>query len=415
MTVLIPAAFRSGLALICAAAVVALTGCSSGTSATTSPTTTTPEATATGTATAGSDSSAVESVVTAANAYLATLSDDQVAQTVLDLTNDNAAAWSNLPCGSSCRNGVEFSTLSDEQLSAANAVLQAALNTSEGVGLDQVMQILAADDVLNAAQASGTGSSSGTGGGGTPSGDAPSGAPSGGGGDQSGAPGGGGDAGGGGGYSSGTYFLAFLGQPSVDGTWMLQFGGHHLAVNITYADGAVEGASPFFIGVEPTSWTADDGTSYAPLDIMKDAVQAMITSLSSDQLQQAKLSESFTDVLLGPDADGDFPQTKGGIAVSELSDEQKALVLAAITPWASIVDNQTSEDLLATYESELDQTYISYSGTTELTTQGDYIRIDGPSVWIEFVCQDGVVFSNQIHYHTVYRDHTRDYGGELSF
>ncbi|MDX3129924.1 hypothetical protein PV367_08975 [Streptomyces europaeiscabiei] len=42
----------------------------------------------------------------------------------------------------------------------------------------------------------------------------------------------------------------------------MHFGGHHLA--LTYADGAVEGITSFFTGVEPTSWTDDDGTSYAP-------------------------------------------------------------------------------------------------------------------------------------------------------
>ena len=36
-------------------------------------------------------------------------------------------------------------------------------------------------------------------------------------------------------------------------------------------------------------------------------------------------------------------------------------------------------------------------------------------MWIEFVCQNGVVFNNAIHYRIIYRDHTRDYGGELSF
>ncbi|MFT4229342.1 MAG: DUF3500 domain-containing protein [Microbacterium sp.] len=362
-----------------AALLMALTGCASTTTPETSATSTTSGAATTSsseTATA-SESTAVATVVSAADAFLATLDDSQVSEVVLDLTNDNAAAWSNLPCGSDCRNGIQFSTLSDAQLTAAKAVLQAALNTSTGVGYDQAMQILLADDVLGSA---------GSGGGG-----------------------------GGGNYSSGTYFLAFLGEPSTDGTWMLQFGGHHLAVNVTYSDGAVEGGSPFFIGVEPTSWTDDDGTSYAPLDIMKDAVEAMITSLSSDELSQAKLSESFTDVLMGPDQDGAFPETKSGIAVSSLSDDQQQLVLAAMTPWVSIVDDQSAEDLLAVYESELDETYISYSGSTDLTSQGDYIRIDGPSVWIEFVCQNGVVYSDQIHYHTVYRDHTRDYGGELSF
>jgi hypothetical protein len=43
------------------------------------------------------------------------------------------------------------------------------------------------------------------------------------------------------------------------------------------------------------------------------------------------------------------------------------------------------------------------------------VRIDGPGVWIEFVCQNGIVYQGQIHYHTVYRDHTRDYGGEFTF
>ncbi len=339
---------------------------------------------ATTTETPVGDPAAVQAVVQAAEAFLATLDGAQMAEVVLPMTNETASAWSNLPCGSSCRNGIQFSTLSETQLAAAQAVLRATLNTSPGVGYDQAMQILLADDVLGAVQGSGGGR---------------------------GGPGGGG----GGGYSSGTYFLAFLGQPSTDGTWMLQFGGHHLAVNVTYSDGQVAGGSPFFIGVEPTSWTAEDGTAYAPLDVMKDAVGAMITSLSSEQLAQAKLSLSFTDVLLGPDADGGFPQARSGIAVSTLSDDQKALVLAAMKPWVSIVDEQAAEDLLAIYEAELDDTYISYSGATALTSQGDYIRIDGPSVWIEFVCQNGVVFSDQIHYHTVYRDRVRDYGGELSF
>ena len=37
-------------------------------------------------------------------------------------------------------------------------------------------------------------------------------------------------------------------------------------------------------------------------------------------------------------------------------------------------------------------------------------------MWVEFICQNGIVFQNQnqIHFHTVYRDHTRDYGGEFT-
>lgn len=324
-------------------------------------------ASATGAATTAS--SAVSDVVDAANTFLATLDDDEQSEVLLDFTQANATAWSNLPCGSTCRVGIAFSSLTDEQLTAAKAVLKAAAGTGTDTGYDQITQILAADDYLGETAT---------------------------------------------GYGSGNYYLAFLGTPSTSGTWQLHFGGHHLALNLTYKDGAVEGTTPFFVGVEPTSWT-EDGTSYAPLSGMYDGMKAMVDGLTTAELTEAKLSESYTDVLLGPDDDGDFPTTKQGIKGSELTDAQQELVLDAMKPWVDVADDTTAASVLSTYKSELDDTYVSYSGSTDLSAQGDYVRIDGPGVWIEFVCQDGVVYTSKIHYHAVYRDHNTDYGGEFSF
>ncbi|MFJ9104440.1 DUF3500 domain-containing protein [Streptomyces sp. NPDC102405] len=365
--------------------------------------------------------SGVAAVVSAANAFLNTLDSDQQAATVLDFSQANATAWSNLPCGSTCRPGIQFSSLSDEQLAAAENVLKAALGSGKDTGYEHVLETLKADDVLASAQSTGSDPAAPTDGASSaPSADAsasasasavpsatptdvPTGAP----------PSGGG--GGLGGYGSGVYFLAFLGTPSADGTWQLHFGGHHLAVNVTYKDGKVAGASPFFTGVEPTSWTDDDGTTHAPMAKFRDGLLRLTSSLSTAQLAKAKLSESFGDVLLGPGEDGQFPATKEGIKAGSLSAKQKKLVLEAIHPWVADVDDATAKQLMKTYAKELDQTYVAYSGGTGLDTQGDYVRIDGPSVWVEFVCQNGVVYRDQVHYHTVYRDHTRDYGSEFSF
>jgi hypothetical protein len=361
----------------------------------------------------------VGAVVSAANAFLNTLDADQQAEVLLDFSQANATAWSNLPCGSSCRPGIQLGSLTDTQLAAAMKVLKLATGTGKGTGYDQITQIIKADDVLNSAQStssagpapSGSASSTATADpsataapSSTPT-DAPTGAP------PSGGPGGGGL----GGYGSGVYFLAFLGTPSADGTWQLHFGGHHLAVNLTYKKGKVAGASPFFVGVEPSTWTDDDGTTYSPLATMRNGLLALTGSLSTEQLATAKLSQSFSDVLLGPGEDGQFPETKEGIKVSSLSPKQKQLVLKAIHPWIANVDDATAKKLMKTYERELNQTYVGYSGGTGLDTQGDYVRIDGPGVWVEFVCQNGVVYRDQIHYHTVYRDHTRDYGSEFTF
>lgn len=361
----------------------------------------------------------VGAVVSAANAFLNTLDADQQAEVLLDFSQANATAWSNLPCGSSCRPGIQLSSLTDTQLAAAMKVVKLATGTGKGTGYDQITQIIKADDVLNSAQST---SSAGP----APSGsasstvsadpsatavpsstatDVPTGTP------PSGGPGGGGL----GGYGSGVYFLAFLGTPSADGTWQLHFGGHHLAVKETYKKGKVAGASPFFIGVEPTTWTDDDGTTYSPLEKQRNGLLALTGSLSTEQLATAKLSASFSDVLLGPGKDGQFPETKEGIKVSSLSPKQKQLVLKAIHPWVANVDDATAKKLMKTYEHELNETYVAYSGGTGLDTQGDYVRIDGPGVWVEFVCQNGVVYRDQIHYHTVYRDHTSDYGSEFTF
>ena len=318
---------------------------------------------------------AVADVVTAANAFIATLSTSQQSTLLQTFNSTNVTKWSNLPCGSQCRIGLQLSNLTSDQQTAALAVVKAATGTAAGEGYDEIQQIRAADDYLNA-------------------------------------------NGGGSGYGSGLYFIAFLGTPSATGTWMLQFGGHHLATNITFGSGSVTGASPQFEGVEPLSFTSTggifaSGTTVAPLSSEASTMLAMLTGLTTAQKATAKLTSTFSDVVLGPGSDGKFPATKSGVQCSQLSSDQQALVVAAMAPWVKDADDATGTALLNYYQTQLADTYISYAGTGNLTTNGDYVRIDGPNVWIEFVCQTGVVFRNNIHYHSIYRDRARDYGGNF--
>lgn len=74
------------------------------------------------------------------------------------------------------------------------------------------------------------------------------------------------------------------------------------------------------------------------------------------------------------------------------------------------IDDANAAGIMARYTGELDNTYISYSGTTTMTAINDYVRIDGPSVWIEYSCQHGIVLSGN-HPHSVWRDKIKDYGG----
>lgn len=343
-----------------------------------------------------------------ANAFLATLTTAQRAKVVLPLTKANAAKWSNLPTAFVPRNGLKLSDLNATQQAAALRLIKAFTGTAVNEGYDETMKILMADDIL-AASGGMSGPNSGQGGppagGQPPAGDPPAGMQP---------PAGGTPPGNGGGqdYGSGLYYLAFLGTPSDTGHWLLQFGGHHLAYNISFNGGKVTGATPKFTGLEPKVWKAGH-TTYAPMQGDHDAMVKMLGGLSAAQQKSAKLSQSFSDVVLGPNQDWKFPTKKVGVKVGSLTAAQKALVMDAIRPWVKDVDDATASRLLATYQKELNETYVAFSGNASLSKHADYVRIDGPSVWIEFVCQNGVVYGSQIHYHTIWRDRINDYGGDF--
>jgi hypothetical protein len=348
-------------------------------------------------ATVKSYEKSVTGVVEAAEAFLDTLDSDQKAEVQLEFTEQNATSWSNLPCGSVCRPGIKLGDLDAHQLTAAKSVLKTAFGSA---GYVRSAELMAADDHLAGPSPSPVASpavsavaSPAVSAVASPSAAAP---------DLSG-------------YGSGLYFLAFLGEPSEEGAWQLAFGGHHLAVHLTYRGGQVVSASPYFAGVEPVTWTDSGGVPHEPLRDMRDGLLAMTRGLTKKQQKAGRLDQAFTDVLAGPGQDGRFPATKQGLAVRTLDARRQALVLAAIKPWVANADDATATALLTAYQGELDGTFISWAGGGGLDRHGDYVRIDGPGVWIEFAVQTGAVFPDQVNFHTVYRDRTRDYGGGFSF
>ncbi|GAA3561412.1 hypothetical protein GCM10022197_16280 [Microlunatus spumicola] len=272
--------------------------------------------------------------------------------------------------GGQSRLGVSLGDLSEDQLAAFTTMLKAATGSGTGTGYDEIEQHLNADDQLAAD--------------------------------------GGGDD-----YGRKNFYVALLGSPQDTGTWELQFGGHHLAVANTYTDGKLAGATPSFRGIEPNDPFDLNGRTNQPMKVKEAAFTALLAGLSTAQLASAELSDTFTDLVLTPGKDWAFPTTKAGVPGSDLSTAQRELVLAAIASYVDDVADADAKTILARYEGELDDTHVAYAGTTALTEQDDYVRIDGPSVWIEFSMQHGIVLPGN-HPHSVWRDRTTDYGGTQS-
>jgi len=119
-----------------------------------------------------------------------------------------------------------------------------------------------------------------------------------------------------------------------------------------------------------------------------------------------------------------YPTNSRGMAVSGMSTSQKALVKTVIEAWVNNLPTATASSLLADYESDtsMNATYVGMSSSADFSSTagdssiGSYFRVDGPRVWIEFVVQDGYPISTsdgKIHYHTIWRDKTTDYGAEF--
>ena len=183
--------------------------------------------------------------------------------------------------------------------------------------------------------------------------------------------------------------------------WILQFGGHHLAINLTLA-GPRATLAPSHTGAQPASYTFE-GRTIRPLGNENDRAFALMAALDSTQRSQAVLGYRVSDLVLGPGQDGRTIQPEG-LRASALSASQQTMLMDIVREWAGIANDALAAPRMDEIRANLPQTYFAWSGPT---TEGGaaYFRIQGPTLVIEYAPQRGVD-----HVHTIYRDPTNDYG-----
>ena len=150
-----------------------------------------------------------QKIAGAAAAFLDTLDDTQRGK--VSFAFDDAAQrirWSNLPVSMAEHRGLRMGDLKASQRDAVMNLLSTALSK---MGYEKVLGIVESDEILRKQAASG--------------------APA---------------------FGRDEYFISFLGKPSATEPWIIQFGGHHLALNITIA-GEKGVLTPSLIAVQPGS------------------------------------------------------------------------------------------------------------------------------------------------------------------
>ncbi len=308
-------------------------------------------------------------IVSAANTFLSTL-DQKQRQSVMFAFDDEKqrARWSNLPNAMAPRAGLSLKELNPAQRSAALALVSSALSPK---GFEKVQQIMEGDEVLK------------TSGGNNPM------------------------------FGKDLFYISILGTPSEKDPWMLQFGGHHLAVNVTLA-GERGVLTPSLIGAQPALYTLN-GKTVRPLGGESDKAIALLNALDENQQKQAILSYRLADLVLGPGQDGKIIQPEG-LKASAMNERQRALLLEVISEWTGIVRENSAAARSAEIRADIKDTWFAWSGPATVTPGSNitaYYRIQGPHLVIEYAPQR-LGGDPSLHVHTMYRDPTNDYGRRLA-
>jgi Protein of unknown function (DUF3500) len=309
--------------------------------------------------------------VAAADAFLATLNPAQRAKAHLDLNEKTRTVWSNLPSGITMqvgateRNGLKLGDMTPAQEKAALALVAATLSRD---GFQKAMTIVDADQVLETRSAPSRAATSQVR------------------------------------FGRAEYYVSILGKPSMSDRWMIQFGGHHLAINVTLA-GRQNVLAPTHTGTQPASYTVD-GRTIRPLGDENDKAFALVNALSPDLQKQAILSYEVRNLVLGPGTDGKMIAPEGARA-SAFTPPQRAMLVDLIREWVDILGDEAAIAKMKEIESGIAETYFAWAGATT-NGKGAYFRIQGPTVLIEYAPQ-GAADNNTDHIHTIYRDPTNDY------
>jgi hypothetical protein len=273
------------------------------------------------------------------------------------------AVWSNYPVSDVPRPGLQLGSLTEAQHTSAMHLLQVLLSAK---GYQKVLEIMGSDQALSE--------------GGTQ-------------------------------FKSGAayYTLGIFGTPSLTAPWMIEFGGHHLGLNVVIA-GARGIMTPTLTGAQPAVYTAN-GKTVRVLAQENDKAFALLAALDDTQRAKTLLNYKINDLVLGPGMAGKSIVPEG-LKASAMNAQQRTMLVDVISEWAGIVNDAYVAARLDEIRSGLDDTYFAWSGPTthDPGKNGSaYYRIQGPKLVTEFSPQ-GVGGDLTNHIHTMYRDPTNDYG-----
>lgn len=305
------------------------------------------------------DSSSV--MAKAAIHFLASLTPEQRAKTVISFKDDERLNWYYTPHE---RKGLPLKEMTTPQRHLAHALLSAGLSQS---GYIKAVTIMSLEEVLRVIE----------------KGSGPERDPE-------------------------RYFFSIFGEPSDKGAWGYRVEGHHLSQNFTVVNGSVVGA-PSFFGANPEEVKEGPRKGLRTLAAEEDLARDLLNSLTPDQKKIAIVDgTAYADILTTNSRKAAIDGKPSGISAGKMTRPQVDKLMSLLTEYAENVPEQLAQARMEQIKAAGSNITFTWTGSDQRGAP-HYYRVQSPSFLIEFDDTQ----NNANHIHSVWRDFNGDFGLDL--
>lgn len=204
------------------------------------------------------------------------------------------------------------------------------------------------------------------------------------------------------------YHFSVFGTPSDTSAWGFRVEGHHLSQNFVVKDGKLAG-SPSFFGTNPAEVRIGPRKGLRVLGREEDLGRALFASLTAEQKKTALVQEkAFSDILTAASRKASIAGQPDGLSAAKMTAKQRGMLEAVVAVYAANMPPELQAHRMGQFKAAGANVYFAWAGGEKL---GDphYYRVAARKFLIEY---DNTQ-NEANHVHSVWRDYTGDFGGDL--
>lgn len=206
------------------------------------------------------------------------------------------------------------------------------------------------------------------------------------------------------------YFFTIFNLPSKTGIWGWCVEGHHLSLSFSSYNNKLVSATPGFFGSNPAIVLSGPEKG---LQILKDETELgleLIHALNKEQLDKAIINSVAPAEIITTNSRKAMIDHPEGLSYKEMNVEQQKIFMKLLSIYIQRYTHLFAESMMKNIETAgLDNMLFAWAGSTEDGPgHPKYYRIQGPTTIIEY---DNTQ-NNGNHVHSVIRDLKNDFGGD---